>query len=239
MSTGDPVTIQAIDYAPTTAPLPRWRWLLPVLTAATSAIALGMYAAGFASAHESISFVTGAVCVWLSVRENLWNFPVGMLNVATFAVVFFRARLYADAGLQVVYFALNAIGWYLWLYGGAGRTVLPITRTPRRRAVGVAIAVLVIFAGEYALLRRIGGSSPAWDALTTAISLGAQWLLDRKHIENWVLWITVDVIYVPLYLSKQLYLTSCLYVVFLCMATIGLFQWRATWRARMLTAART
>jgi len=225
--------------APVTAPVSRWRWLLPALTAATSALALAMFAAGFASGLEAVSFVTGAVCVWLTVRESVWNFPIGMVNVATFAVVFFRARLYADAGLQVVYFALGGIGWYLWLYGGAGRTVLPITRTPSRRAAGVAVAMLVMFAGEYALLRRIGGASPLWDALTTAISLGAQWLLDRKHVENWILWIAVDVIYVPLYLSKQLYLTSCLYAVFLCMATLGLLRWHAIWRTRTAPVAHT
>jgi nicotinamide mononucleotide transporter len=139
--------------------------------------------------------------------------------------------------LQVVYFVLSGIGWYLWLYGGAGRTVLPITRTPRRQALGVAVAIGVLLAGEYLLLRRIGGSSPFWDALTTAISLGAQWLLNRKHLETFLLWITVDVIYIPLYLSKHLYLTSCLFAVFLCMATMGLLQWHATWQARQRAAA--
>jgi nicotinamide mononucleotide transporter len=196
-----------------------------------------MFAAGLASALETIGFVTGAVCVWLTVRESAWNFPVGMVSIATFAAVFFRARLYADAGLQVVFFVLEGIGWYLWLYGGAGRTALPITRTPPRRALGVTVAILIIFAGLYVLLRRTGGASPVWDALAAAICLGAQWLLDRKHLENWLLWMTVNVIYIPLYLSKQLYLTSCLFVVFLCMATLGLIQWHSTWRDRTLAAA--
>ena len=208
-----------------------------MLTAATSAIALGMFGAGRASALETIGFVTGAVCVWLTVRESVWTFPVGMLSIATFAVVFFRVRLYADAGLSVVFFVLEGIGWYLWLYGGPGRTALPITRTPPRRALGVTVAILIIFAGLYVLLRRIGGASPVWDSLAAAISLGAQWLLDRKHLENWLLWMTVNVIYIPLYQSKQLYLTSCLYGVFLCMATMGLVQWHSTWRDRTLTVA--
>ena len=207
-----------------------------MLTAATSTIALGMFGAGLASALETIGFVTGAVCVWLTIRESVWNFPVGMLSIATFAAVFIRARLYADAGLQVVFFVLEGIGWYLWLYGGAGRTALPITRTPSRRALGVAVAIPIIFAAQYVLLRKIGGASPVWDALAAAISLGAQWLLDRKHLENWLLWMTVNVIYIPLYLSKQLYLTSCLYGVFLCMATLGLVQWHAAWRDRTLAA---
>ena len=226
-----------LDYAAAPpAPAASWRWLLPVLTAITSAIAVGMYVAGLASMLEAIGFVTGAVCAWLTIRESIWNFPIGMLSFATFALVFFRARLFADAGLQVVYVVLAGIGWYLWLYGGAGRTVLQITRTPPRRALGVAVAIVVLLAGQYLLLRRVGGSSPFWDALSTAISLGAQWLLNRKHLENFLLWIAVDVIYIPLYLSKHLYLTSCLYAVFLCMATMGLLQWHATWQARQRAA---
>src|SRR3954465_7102957 len=100
---------------------------LAFLTVAASILAGAMAAFGFASWLEAASFVTGAVCVWLTVRESVWNFPIGMLNVATFAFVFVRARLYADAGLQVVYFVLGGIGWYLWLYGGKGRTALPVT----------------------------------------------------------------------------------------------------------------
>src|SRR6478672_1851518 len=107
MSSIEPLTIPVLDYAAApSASVETWRWLLPVLTAITSAIAVGMYVAGLASLLEALSFVTGAVCVWLTVRESIWNFPIGMLNVATFAVVFFRARLFADAGLQVVYFVL-------------------------------------------------------------------------------------------------------------------------------------
>ena len=82
----------------------------------------------------------------------------------------------------------------------------------------------------WSTLRYIGGSASFWDALTTAICLGAQWLLNRKRLENWIFWIVADCIYVPLYLYKQLYLTSLLYAVFLVMAGIGLAQWRATWR---------
>jgi nicotinamide mononucleotide transporter len=178
---------------------------------------------------EAASFVTGALCVWLTVRESIWNFPLGMVNVATFTVVFLRARLFADAGLQIVFFILGAIGWYLWVYGGPQRTPLRITRTPRNRARGVTAAIVIIWGGLWVLLRHTGDAAPVWDSLTTALSLGAQWLLDRKHLENWLLWITVDVIYVPLYLYKELYLTSALYAVFFCMAVIGWLQWRRLW----------
>jgi nicotinamide mononucleotide transporter len=178
---------------------------------------------------EAISFVTGALCVWLTVKESVWNFPVSMANVAAFLFVFARAGLYADAGLQVIYFVLSAVGWYLWLYGGEGRRELHVSRVPVAEAFIVASAGAGITIGLMLYLRRIPNTVPLWDALTTAISVAAQWLLNRKYLENWWCWIVVDVIYIPLYAYKSLYLTSALYAVFLCMATTGLFAWRATW----------
>lgn len=201
---------------------------MTVLTVGTAALAGVMLGRGLTTWLEAISFVTGAICVWLTVRESVWNFPIGMANVATFFFVFLRARLYSDMGLQVVYFALGAIGWYLWLFGGANRTPLRITRTPAKRSVYVSMTGVTIFVALFALMRHVGGASPLWDALTTAICLCAQWLTDRKHVESWLLWIMADVIYVPLYASRELYLTALLYSVFLVMATMGYFEWRRT-----------
>ena len=204
--------------------------ILAALTLGTAALAGVLLQHGATTWLEAISFVTGAICVWLTVMESVWNFPISMINVAAFAVVFFRARLVADTGLQVVYFVLSAIGWYLWLFGGSGKTPLRITKTPSRRGRNVGACVIVLTIVLYITLRYLGGASPGWDAFTTALSLGAQWLLDRKHLENWLLWIAADVIYIPLYLYKQLYLTSALYAVFLCMAIIGWMSWRRTYR---------
>ena len=108
---------------------------------------------------------------------------------------------------------------------------------PRREAALVALCGIAGTAGLYLVLPRLGGSAVFWDALTTSLSLCAQWLLNRKYVENWYCWIAVDVIYVPLYLYKGLYLTSLLYAVFLCMATIGLIEWRRTWRRQGEPAA--
>jgi nicotinamide mononucleotide transporter len=212
-------------------------WVLGALTVSACATGAAMYFAGRASALEVVSFATGAVCVWLTVKESVWNFPVSLVNVATFLFVFARARLLADAGLQVVYFVLTAIGWYQWLYGGQGRTKLSVGRVPRREATLVALSGIAGTAGLYLVLPRLGGSAVFWDALTTSLSLCAQWLLNRKYVENWYCWIAVDVVYVPLYLYKGLYLTSLLYAVFLCMATMGLIEWRRTWRRQGEPAA--
>jgi nicotinamide mononucleotide transporter len=203
---------------------------LLALTLLTSALAAYMAQSGRASWLEAASFVTGAVCVWLTVRENIWNFPIGLLNVITFSVVFFRAGLFADAGLQVVYFTLGCIGWYMWLFGGARHTKLKIARASQTEISIIAVFVVGMTLGLWKLLSHVGGSASFWDALTTTLSLASQWLLNRKRLESWIGWIVVDVIYVPLYLYKSLYLTAVLYAVFLCMAVIGLRQWHASWR---------
>ncbi len=184
---------------------------------------------------EATSFVTGSVCVWLTVKQSVWNFPVGLVNVATFGTVFYHARLFADAGLQVVYFVLGVVGWYLWLYGGEKRTRLKVGRASANELAILIGFVLVGAVGLWQWLERIGGSASFWDAVTTSISLASQWLLNRKRLESWIGWIVVDVIYVPLYIYKELYLTAFLYSLFLTMAVMGFRAWRASWRQTTLT----
>ncbi|WP_165225692.1 nicotinamide riboside transporter PnuC [Aquisphaera insulae] len=205
--------------------LDAWGGSVPI--GLVACVALALAARGLASPLEAASFVTGAVCVWLTVKENVWNFPIGLVNVATFGVVFARAGLYADAALQAAYFALCSRGWYLWALGGEDRSGLKVAVAGAAERLGVAAAVAAMTAIVWPILARAGDSAPFWDALTTSISLGAQWLLNRKRLESWLAWILVDAIYVPLYASKELYLTAVLYAIFLGMAVLGLREWRA------------
>lgn len=202
---------------------------LAILTVSASVIAALAAARGAASWLEAVSFVTGAVCVWLTVKESVWNFPIGLANVATFCIVFFESKLFADAALQLVYFVFGAIGWWMWLYGGEHRSSLVVARASKAE---LSLTILTALAGTFGiwqLLHVLGGTATFWDALTTSISLAAQWLLNRKRLENWIGWIIVDIIYVPLYLYKHLYLTAILYAIFLIMAVTGLREWRRTW----------
>ena len=199
------------------------------MTAATTGLVAAMLAMGKTTWLEAFSFVTGAACVWLTVKESAWNFPISLINVSAFSVVFFKSQLYADAGLQVAFFILTLIGWYLWLYGGERRTALHIVRTRMAEGVCVILGIAAFTGILWPILLHFKGSAMFWDALTTSISLGAQWLLNRKRLETWIAWIVVDVIYIPLYLSQGLYLTAILYVVFLGMAITGLRAWHATW----------
>jgi nicotinamide mononucleotide transporter len=186
---------------------------------------------------EVLGFVTGAWCVWLTVKENVWNWPIGIANDAFFLVLFLRASLFADAGLQVVYIVLGVLGWYWWLRGGAGKTELPVSRTGTRTALVLAVLLVVSTAGLTIGLARVNDAAPFWDALTTVLSLVAQYMLSRKLIENWFVWMTADVIYVALYVYKHLDLTAGLYGIFFAMCVAGFLHWRASLRAQYEAAA--
>ena len=179
------------------------------------------------SALELVAALTGAVSVWLSVRQNIWSWPTAIVNVVLYALVFREAKLYADMGLQVVYAVLSLYGWYEWLYGGEGRTELRVTRTPPRLA---AVLTLVAAAGSAvlgALLRHSTDAAlPFADSFLSSTSLVAQWMMTRKLLENWLVWIAVDVLYVGMFLFKGLYLTAGLYAVFLALAVRGYLDWR-------------
>jgi nicotinamide mononucleotide transporter len=200
--------------------------VLAALTVCAAAVAGVMVALGRASALEAVSFATGAVAVWLTVRENIWNFPIGIINTAGYSLVFFQARLYGDASLNVLYCLLGIVGWYLWLFGGERRSELRVSRAGTTELALVALVVAVSTFLLWKTLHLVGGSASFWDAATTSLSLGAQWLLNRKRVENWHIWIVADVIYVPLYVSRGLNLTAVLYAVFLVMAVMGLIRWR-------------
>ena len=190
------------------------------------------------STLEIFAALVGAVSVFLSGRQSLWAWPTAILNVVSYAVVFSRAKLYADAGLQIVYAILSLYGWYEWRYGGARRTPLPVTRTPARLwplLLAIAAALTLLVGGG--LARWTDASIPYTDAGLTAVSLVAQWMMTRKLLEHWLVWIAVDVVYVPVFASRGLYVTAALYTVFLGLAVAGWLAWRRDWRARQAGGA--
>lgn len=180
---------------------------------------------------EWIAVLTGFACVWLAARESLWNFPVAIVSCALYIVVYYRAGLYSDSLLQIMFILLSLYGWYAWLYGGRSKTELPVSRTRRWEWLATLGFVGVFTAGfGYYLHTYTDAALPHWDSFTTAGSLAAQFLLMRKRLENWWLWILVDLIYVPILWYKQLYPTSGLYALYLGLAVYGYWQWRQSMR---------
>jgi nicotinamide mononucleotide transporter len=187
-----------------------------------------------------VAAIAGAISVYLSARENIWSWPTAIVNVGLYIFVFLQSGLYSDMGLQVVYLVLSIYGWYKWLYGGTRQTTLHVSHASAREWItaGIVGASFWLAIGRYTSTLA-GVAYPYFDAGLATLSLVAQWMMTRKKIENWVLWIVADVAYVPMYIFKHLYVTAGLYAVFLVLAVLGLVEWRRSYardRAPLLAA---
>lgn len=176
---------------------------------------------------ELVAVAFGLLSVYLSTREHIVSWPTAIVNVAIFFFLFWKAKLYADAVLQLVYLVLSVYGWYEWLYGGARHTPLHVTRA--RRVHWLVLTPLFLVAGLAlgAMLDRYTDSPvPYFDALLTSASLVAQWMMTRKLLENWMIWIVADIVYVPVFIQRGLPFTALQYAVFLVLAVMGWVGWR-------------
>lgn len=180
---------------------------------------------------EIVAALSGLACVWLTMRQNIGCWPVGLVQILLYIYIFFQVKLYSDVGLQVVFLVLQFWGWYNWLHGGRDRGELKVTRAG---LAGFAVWTGVCMAGCAGLgtFMRLNTDAalPYWDAAATVMSLVAQWLMTKKILESWLFWIAVDVLSVGIYLAKGLYWTAGLYAVFLCLATVGLMEWMKCFR---------
>ena len=156
-----------------------------------------------------------------------------MVSVSMYAVVFYDARLYADMGLQGLYFGLAVYGWWAWLHGGEDHGALEVSLTSHR--MRMVLAVVATLAGMFlgqTLTLFTNASLPFMDSMLTSFSIAAQWMQTRKKLEAWLVWIAVDVFYVGMFLYKELYLTAGLYTVFLLLAAIGFREWRRSMKGK-------
>lgn len=201
---------------PATAPIRRIRVVRRVCSLRPHAVFLEPFAVAF-----------GILSVALSVRQSVWSWPTAIVNVGLYVLVFFHARLYADMGLQVVYIAISCYGWYQWLYGGERGQGLRVARVPPRQALLLAALGAAGAVSIGAVLARFTHAAlPFADATLSAFSLVAQYMMTRKLLENWALWVALDVAYVVMFVAKGLFLTSGLYVVFLVLAVLGHVEWQ-------------
>ena len=180
---------------------------------------------------EWVAALAGAVSVYLSARENILSWPTAIVNVGLYIFVFLKSGLYSDMGLQVVYLALSIYGWYQWLHGGEQRAKLHVSKATRKAWLISAVAGVAFWLALGTYVSTLPGVAfPYLDAGLTTLSLVAQWMMTRKILENWVLWIIADIVYVPMYTVKHLYVTAGLYTVFLALAIMGFVEWRRSYR---------
>jgi nicotinamide mononucleotide transporter len=178
--------------------------------------------------YEIVGTVFGLLSVWLCVRKSIWCWPTGLINVVLFLVMFYEVKLYPELITYGAFFVLGVYGWWEWSQPD-DRAELPVIRTPFRVSVVLIVMALVWAPLQgYAFHRYSDAALPYWDSSITVLSLLAQWMMARKYVENWLLWIAVDLLGVGVYQARGLYLTAALYAVFLVLATYGLIAWSRT-----------
>lgn len=188
-------------------------------------------------AIEIIAVLCGLANVILIIRRSLWNYPFGLVMVALYAWIFFEVRLYSDTLLQVFFFIVQIFGFVSWLRGRDAEGDLIVRRLSTSQLLmtfAAAVAGTILLGG--AMWRWTDAALPFPDAAITSMSVLAQVLLARCFLENWFLWISVDVLAIGVYLAKDLQPTAVLYGIFLLLAITGLFDWRRALNLSMAKA---
>jgi nicotinamide mononucleotide transporter len=178
---------------------------------------------------EILGLITGLLYLYFSIKQNILMWLFGLLSSTIYIYVYFISKFYADMGLQVYYVFISIYGWYYWLYGKRKHNEkdLPVSKISIKLALILFFVNLMLFLIiSYILKNYTDSSLPYWDAFTTAASIVATWMLARKIIEHWLIWIVVDSVSFGLYLYKGLYPTVILFSVYTIMAIIGYREWK-------------
>ncbi|MVZ67280.1 nicotinamide riboside transporter PnuC [Sphingobacterium sp. DK4209] len=178
---------------------------------------------------EWFATISGFLCVYLAAKQNIWNWPTSIISVCLYLYIFYHAKLYGDSTLQLYFLGTAIYGWYYW-NKRAKTDDKPISSLNSRQLFLTILSILIIATAiGYLLSQYTDTDVPYIDGFCTAVSLVAQFLMTRKVLENWILWVFVDICYVPLYLHKDLVLTAVLYIAFAIIAWNGYRDWRKTY----------
>ena len=165
--------------------------------------------------------------ILLAARNSIWNWFFGIIAVTLYAFIFYKTALYGNMSLQFLYFGFQIYGWYEWRYGGEKNDELAVTYMAKKQYLIMSITfVILFFTYFFALSDYTNSTTPLIDSLTTAMSLVAQWMMCKRWIENWYLWMVMDLIATEMYWNKQLHLTAILYGVFFILCCFGLRTWK-------------
>jgi nicotinamide mononucleotide transporter len=184
---------------------------------------------------EVIGVITGLLCVYLAAKNNIWNWPIAIISVAIYIFIFYDSHLFADMGLQVYFLITNIYGWYFWSRKPNAEQKTPVMRIKKTEIILSIVAIIVFTFILGSVLKYTTASYPYIDSFCTACSLVAQVFLARKVLENWLIWIFVDIIYVGVYLFKDLHLTAIMYAIYVGIALLGYIDWKKDWRKQSPT----
>jgi nicotinamide mononucleotide transporter len=184
---------------------------------------------------EIIAVIFGLLSVWYSKKINILVYPTGIVSVVIYVYICFGAKLYADMGINFVYFVMSIYGWYVWTRKDSQKKIRSISFCTKKEHLINALMLVVIFVSlSYILTNHTDSNVPYWDSLTTAIFIVGMWLMAMKKVENWIFWIIGDVISIPLYFYKGLVLTSLQFSVFLVIAILGYLAWKKRYKEENL-----
>jgi nicotinamide mononucleotide transporter len=179
---------------------------------------------------EVCGTLTGLIYLWFSIKQNILTWPAGLLTSILYIWIFFSAKFYAGMGLQFYYVIISIYGWWSWNNGDPGikgDKILHVSRTSLKIWTGILLIFLLLFGvTAYILINFTDSPIPYWDSFTTSLSIIATWMLARKKFEHWFLWMIIDTISIGLYIYRELYATTILFIAYTIMAVIGYFEWR-------------
>ncbi len=177
---------------------------------------------------EIIGTLSGFVFLYFEIKQSKWLWPVGLFSAVMYIYVFFMAKFYADMGLQFYYVFISVYGWFHWsISKSKSKKGLPITRLNLSILTRLILVSLVVYVAiSFVLVNYTDSPLPYWDAFTTSLSIVATWMLAKKILEQWLVWVLVDAVSMGLYLYKELYPTTILFGVYTLLAVYGYIQWK-------------
>jgi nicotinamide mononucleotide transporter len=176
---------------------------------------------------EFVGLIIGLLYLYLEYKANIWLWPVGVIMPLVYIVIFYQSKFYADMGIYIYYFFVSIYGWYIWSKSLKQTDEIMISHLPRRYLVKLATIFLITFAViAYVLIRFTDSPVPYGDSFTTSLSILAMWMLAHKYIEQWLLWIVVNIVSTGLYFWKGLDTTAVLFIVYSIIPVFGYFKWK-------------
>lgn len=178
---------------------------------------------------ELLGAILGILYIFFSIRQSILTWPTGLFTSALYILVFFQNKFYADMGLQAYYVFVSIYGWYYWVKGkkDKGRSSVPVRTANKTLWIKlIGITIILYFTILIVLLNYTDSDVPYMDSFTTALSITATWMLAKKYIEHWIIWIFVDLFSSGLYIYKNLWPTVFLFLIYTIMAYFGFIEWR-------------